>query len=739
MNLLAHSAKDDLPPQSYADHVEGVFNRACQFAEEADKHATKDKGRLPAVTQASALWHDLGKLFDQNQHVLQDANGNRKHLPVNHVDAGTALLLNKGLFWAPLSIYSHHIGLPDIPSEESKEDNFLRDDKSKIRNLTNQYLDILQKRHTEALQTSSTGLTRENVGTHPESMPDGNLNIFARLLLSCLADADHSDTAAAYGNAIPDDSPPLRPRERLAALNKYVEKLRGTDRRSLLRQEMYESCRDADIPGNIIACDSPVGSGKTTAIMAHLLQRAENRKARRIFVILPYTSIIQQNVDVYRKALILPGEDPDSVVAELHCRADFQDQTIRHLTSIWRAPIIVTTAVSFFETLASNHPSTLRRMHELPGSVIFVDEAHNALPLNLLPLAWKWMNVLAVEWSCYWILASGSLVRFWEIPVWKESIFKNATQPDIANLVSPSLRKELLTYEQNRVSFPWKKEALDRGTLIHWVSELPGPRLLIVNTVKNAAVLANDMALKFGREKVEHISTALTAEDREKTIERIRNRLKYKNDTDWTLVATSCVEAGVDFSFRTGFREMCSLLSLLQAAGRVNRNGEFSDAQMWSFTLRDDSSLSKNPHFDSSIAVLNDYFRNQTEISPDLSTDALTKEMIRDDSCVKKMQKLLKSEKDLCFCMVSESFQVIESDTCVAIVDPALAESLLAGNGDWKMIQRKSVSIPQKKASGEYVREIKPGIYLWMQKYDSFLGYMSGELDLQKTLEELIV
>ena len=129
--------------------------------------------------------------------------------------------------------------------------------------------------------------------------------------------------------------------------------------------------------------------------MAHLLRQAIVRGARRIFVVLPYTSIIQQSVAVYRQALTLPGENPEKVVAEHHCRADYDSKDSRYLTALWRAPIVVTTSVAFFETLASNMPSGLRRLHELPGSMIFVDEAHNALPVKLLPLAWQWMNRLA--------------------------------------------------------------------------------------------------------------------------------------------------------------------------------------------------------------------------------------------------------------------------------------------------------------------------------------------------------
>ena len=120
----------------------------------------------------------------------------------------------------------------------------------------------------------------------------------------------------------------------------------------------------------IVSNDGPVGSGKTTAVMAYQLNQAILKGARRIFVVLPYTNIITQSVEVYREALKLPGEEPETVVAELHCKSDFEDEDTRYLTSLWRAPIIVTTAVAFFETLASNRPGTLRRLHELPGSII---------------------------------------------------------------------------------------------------------------------------------------------------------------------------------------------------------------------------------------------------------------------------------------------------------------------------------------------------------------------------------
>ena len=462
-----------------------------------------------------------------------------------------------------------------------------------------------------------------------------------------------------------------------------------------------------------------------------LLQQASQRNSRRIFVVLPYTSIIQQSVDIYRKALVLPEENPEEVVAELHSRADFQDFDTRYLTSLWRAPIIVTTAVAFFETLSSCQPSALRRLHELPGSVIFVDEAHNALPIKLLPLAWRWLNVLADEWSCYWVLASGSLVCYWELDRLKEI---GMAQPKVTELVRYDLRNQLMAYEQNRIAFLNKESPVSRRDLIEWVANSPGPRLLILNTVQSAAVIASDMAQKYGRGCVEHLSTALTPEDRSKTIKRIKQRLKDTSDRDWTLVATSCVEAGVDFSFRTGFREMSSLLSLLQAAGRVNRHGQLKDAEMWSFSLQDDSMLSQNKSLECSADVLKDYFARKIPITPELSTRSMHDEIIRDDSCIKTIKQLMEQENVMQFRTVDREFEVIDADTIPAVVNLSLAEEIAHGRSDWKTLQRQSVSIRRDKIKRWNLKEIAPGVYRWTLGYNDFLGYMSGVINTGKTI-----
>lgn len=709
---LAHSAQKGFPAQTYKDHVQGVQVRGVRYAKEVEKYYCEDNTKISEMVYVSSRYHDLGKLEDGNQKVLRTDSSSK--LPINHVDAGCAALLQKKAAFSALAVYAHHRGLPDMQTERNRGKHIFRDADKSVRESVDKQLPLL--------------LARQQAILGEEDSPkryviNGDRSIFYRMMLSCLADADHSDTAAAFHQEPKEMPVPLWPEKRLQALDRYVEKLPKNGERGQLRKEMYMCCRNAEVTGGFTICDSPVGSGKTTAVMAHMLRQAAVRGARRIFVVLPYTSIIQQSVAVYRRALTLPGENPEMVVAEHHCRADYDNADSRYLTALWRAPIVVTTSVTFFETLASNMPSGLRRLHELPGSMIFVDEAHNAMPIKLLPLAWQWMNHLAEEWGCYWVLASGSLVRFWRLSALTDC---HLSQPQVNELVDQPLRERLSIFENRRVLFQRADTIFSRGMLIQWVQKFPGPRLLILNTVQSAAMIANDLQHMAGSGEVEHLSSALSPEDQKKTIKRIHERLKNKQDADWTLVATSCVEAGVDFSFKVGFREEASLLSLLQASGRVNRHGLDNNALMWSFRLQDDSKLKTNPGLAGAQRVLERYFHLNQPITAELSTTSINDEILLDDSGLSKMKELLKLENAMQFREIADAFHVIEADTVLAVTDDAAANEILSGRSDWQSLQNKAVVLRRNFATNWKLRELAPDIFQWTLGYDSFLGYMRG-------------
>ena len=141
------------------------------------------------------------------------------------------------------------------------------------------------------------------------------ISTFFRIALSCIADGDHTDTAIHYGDQTAyEHIISLCPTYRLAALDRYIQTLKKDDDRSRLRSEVYMACRDAITEGKIVSCDSPVGTGKTTAVMAHLLSQAEKRGLRRIIVVLPFTNIIKQSVEIYRDSLVLPASSQNGTL-----------------------------------------------------------------------------------------------------------------------------------------------------------------------------------------------------------------------------------------------------------------------------------------------------------------------------------------------------------------------------------------------------------------------------------------
>jgi CRISPR-associated endonuclease/helicase Cas3 len=381
MPPLAHSARTSrsIPAQEYSDHVRGVTQFALHFAHEAASYWNGKSTDFAELLRLAAPMHDLGKLDNENQEVLRTSE--KKPLPVRHEIAGVMHLLGRRQFGAALLVGAHHRGLPEFFRWARRH--------KELRELLNSEPDIKAIDRAERLLSEYVNehhrwcSSPESEGLNPIPL-NGLKGLAWRFALSSLVDADHADTAIHYAQEQPFASAEQRWGERRRALDCYVAKLqkeaRGDPARNLLRQRIYEACRDSTQEAPICACDSAVGTGKTTAVMAHLLRIAQERKLRHIFVVLPYTNIINQSVGVFRKALVLEGEDPERIVAAHHHQADYGSAFSRQLATLWDCPITVTTAVQFFETIAAAAAPKLRKLHELPGSAIVIDEAHAAIP-----------------------------------------------------------------------------------------------------------------------------------------------------------------------------------------------------------------------------------------------------------------------------------------------------------------------------------------------------------------------
>lgn len=559
-----------------------------------------------------------------------------------------------------------------------------------------------------------------------------------RLALSCLVDADHSSSAAydAGEDATPGENADPKWVERLRALEIFVAGKDDGTARSRDRTAFFAACRDSQPGARLTACEGPVGIGKTTAVTAYLLGRAIQENLRHIFVVAPYTNIITQTVKRLREALVLPGERGQDIVAEHHHRAEFEAREDRDLATLWRAPVIVTTAVQFFETLAACQPARLRKLHELPGSAVFLDEAHAALPALLWPQNWLWVRELAERWGCHFVFASGSLARFWQLD---RIVPETMTVPDLVAETTHALglRQRLGNAERERVRFQSIAKPLTLAELRGRVEDADGPRLVVVNTVASAAAVAH--RLRRQGEDVLHLSTALCPRDRETILRRVEQRLSDPGDCDWTLVATSVVEAGVDLSFRTAFRERAGAASLIQIGGRVNRHNDREGGMVYDFVLRrGEEGVTPNPGLKQSADVLFTMLREEDvneRDAADFVTEALEREL---EEMVTFAEELTRAEAAHDYPGVAKKGKVIDEDTVLCIVDPELRGRLEQRESiDHQALLRGSVQI--RRSLGPSHREPLPGrteIYAWTGRYDpEFLGIMAELIGVETSQE----
>ena len=726
---LAHSSPDQTQPaQTYYDHLlgtTGVVPVSTQHAIRASQLHPILKEMFPYIVNAAAEFHDLGKLNEGNQCILRGEKKAR-HLK-DHVDAGTATLIEQNWICSAILVFSHHRGLPAFSEECALEKGAFRsrnkDNSPNYEWSDNERGELLALHNS--LIDNKIDLTNKR---YDQITPLGK-----RIALSCLVDADHSDTALFYNSYSRTEWPLLQAEERLQALDKYVQELylKGDKNdRNELRRIFYEDTRHKDAFKNgIVSCDAPVGSGKTTAVIAHLLHVAKLSGRDKIIIVLPYTSIIDQTVDVLRAAITLPGEDPHLVVTAHHHRTEFQDHNLRAAAINWNGPIIVTTAVQFFETISGSSTGVLRKLHRITNACIMIDEAHNCIPVHLWKQHLDWFSELSSHWNVYFVLASGSLCEFWKI---KDLSSKKL---DVPPLLSPTVSSRLQNLDKSRYRKILNKE-VSVAELVQLITEKKGPRIVVLNTVRGAATVALALLKLSGSEKVLHLSTALAPKDRTPIINIVKERLKNKNDTDWTLVATTCVEAGMDFSFATGFRERASLLSYIQLGGRVNRSLDWDEAELIDFVVTD-LDWTKHPDFTDLIEVFNQLIKEDI-VENGQSTESIIR-FLRYNSIKEKVEKITKNEKKQDFPEVQKCCRVINSETLTVIVDEELAQRVRERRPySWKEIQNSSVQLfvnGKLRAKNDFrIESINESdeLFAWKLSYDpNFLGYMDGIMKIE--------
>ncbi|WP_192499350.1 CRISPR-associated helicase/endonuclease Cas3 [Skermanella pratensis] len=690
-----------------------------------------DRTAFVEGVEDAASFHDLGKLDQQIQAAFRRGRGGKPEW--DHIDAGVAHVSAKGNMLAAWLIRAHHSpGLPESKLHFNKDDAGA---KLRGRRRDGEVPDEAQVERTEKYLPSYLSEHEKVLGIPDVKAAKAARGLTLRLALSCLVDADHTDTATFDSKREPLAPLEARWDERLRSPDRYVNQL-GADQdsdRNRHRRQFYDACRDSDVNSPVVACEGPVGLGKTTAVTAYLLKQAMQHELRRIIVIAPYTNIITQTAETLRKALTLDGENPEEVVVEHHHRVDFDGREHRDLAVLWRAPVIVTTAVQFFETLAACAPGPLRKLHRIPGSGIFLDEAHAALPARLWPQNWKWLRELADRWSCRIVLASGSLVRFWENP--------DIVTPPISftELMPSSLGVNANHAERRRVRY---RSGGHHGlaSLTRMIAASEGPRLVILNTVQSAAIVAKE--LRTSGQDVLHLSTALSPRDRDSVLGTVKSRLTSRKEdrvSDWTLVATSCVEAGVDISFRTGFRESFSTASLIQVGGRVNRHGEFTGiggSVVHDFSLEAADGITDHPAAGGSRSILKRLLETGVLESDRSAADIVTRAIAEEINAMGGLghDALAKAERAGDYPGVARAARIIDADTLLVVVDKPTADRIRRREHvTSRELLQASVQIWRSKAMDLGLDRLRDSseLFAWPHRYEpDFLGYMAGVLEL---------
>ena len=628
--------------QSLIKHLREVANFAFRFASFFNAH---EQGYL------AGLLHDLGKAEEEFQKriaLARDGKKEPKELKKPHAHHGASLLLPSdserpdpergGPVWpVAFAINGHHAGLHNR-SDLQKRENF--------RNKALEAEERLSAEHSDWNGTvwpiKSFG---ENLPDWLDQLPFGTIqernakmravDLYTRFLFSTLVDADRLDTEQQdyetkdnfakrhtwrfrEAGLASDDAPEALLRLLEDGIRKRREKAQSNGASTdvlEVRETVLGACTSAaEKPRGVFTLTVPTGGGKTLAsinfALKHIAHQNEQRadpykKLRRIIVVIPYLNIIHQTVKELKE--VFQHDENDSVILEHHSQAqdpetptsgkadkgDADDysrpRTLRQLAAEnWDAPIVVTTSVQFFDSLFSRRPSDARKLHNIAQSVVIFDEVQTLPPLLMQPI----LDVL------------GELTNA-NRPYGCSLVLCTATQPallksdDLAcgfeNVQSIVECPEKLFRRLKRTTYPEleSKAEIPQRTweeLKREVFKAPAHQgLVVVNTRRQARTLFDELRKSEAhREAVFHLSTWMTPAHRVEVLDEVRQRLDTKQPC--FLVSTQCIEAGVDVDFPSVWRALGPYDSIVQAAGRCNRNGRLSpeDAQVHVFQTEDE-------------------------------------------------------------------------------------------------------------------------------------------------------
>ncbi len=543
--------------QPLRQHLENVANLAKKFAQEARPGDTE----FAQAAYAAGLLHDLGKYRREFQQMIQGVRPKGESTRHKQAGAAQAVRTRNKHFDVCFSILGHHGGIPD---------------KADMAEGVKAGTAVAQAVASEA-ELDFPGLEAAIVGPGV-ALRGTDFDLRTRLLFSCLVDADWLDTsdfqARRKGWPIALPPPKLNAAHLLPNVLAYIagraEQCRNADVARIRAKVLASAQTAAALPPGVFSMAVPTGGGKTLSALTFALQHAAAHGLRRIIYVAPYLSIIEQNADVFRKAL---ADSADGLILEHHslvepgkdgkAMADDPESDIaQRLAENWDAPIVLTTSVQFYESLFSNQPSRCRKMHNVARSVVILDECQT-LPPGLTAPTCEMLEQASGYLGCSIVLCTATQ------PAWKRDPVRLPS--GIANIRELAPNPAELFRQLKRVEVAWPKVGAPGLAWSEVAAEMAGHQqvLCVVNT--RHAALDVYHALKQSGCSAVHLSTNMCPAHRLRVLDEIAATLQAGEPC--RVISTQLVEAGVDLDFPVVLREMAPLESIVQAAGRCNREG----------------------------------------------------------------------------------------------------------------------------------------------------------------------
>lgn len=696
---IAHSENSNGEEQSMKQHSEGVaelmksFTLADDFAE---------------IYSHCGLLHDIGKYSKGFQNYIRSRGEKEPHAKWGAYIARMNKLIN-----VAFPIIGHHAGLPNRDTLFETLEQCAKDE-----NKCNQIHQALEE--DDAIIPMCDNSSFNKIGDVFQK------ELFVRLLYSALVDADSIDTERHFQKEQYDarSCKLLDVDTLLATLNKRFASFKQVTPLNELRTNVRlyaQSLANAD--QGCFSMTLPTGMGKTLTSLNWALHHAKvHPNIKRIVIVLPFISIIDQTANELKTIF----KDYD-VILEHHSNVIYEGANEEEsycknskdlATENWDYPIVITTAVQFFESLFSNQRSKCRKLHNLQDSIVIFDEIQT-LPVNLAECTMKMLNDMLHLCRCSFLFCTATQPNF--------QTRKDFCGIDhITSLVENPTSVFASTKRVRYISIDDYK-ARSFESITNYVVEQNGSVLIVCNTKKKAMALFDKLKEK-SEIPVLHLSTNMCQIHRMEVINKVRQNLK--DGKKLILCSTQLIEAGVDMDFPVVFRELAPLESIIQSAGRCNREGKLKEGQVYLFQLEDQGQPSRQYETFAQFAQLcyrnNENRLTEADFYSNYYSDII-KLYTEKDTITPKREKLE-------FQDVAEMYHIINSNTTSLFIYRYDDESLNLYNEIkdkeflnrkyYQQITRYSVQVYDwfMEANKDKWREISNGVKIWFGSYSEEIG-----------------